>query len=245
MMTAEDTFSTVDQKTPFHAFGYALLVYTKAMLAMEKSKIEEAVVCLFNVDITLKRIINTTRRKRKVSQPPPVVTVVPLKTYNSIQSSYSVPIDIREEQQRQQQQIQLDNYNHDGIELQFELLHANCILMTATLQFLKDSWIDHLKAAYDLRKAFKIYERLFETVTGVTIAEYEITVIKQQQQQKPTTKTRARRVVSCDDGLRQQKHYFSTTLFDETIEFGAFFGIGLFNVIFSLLPTKGIMHGTT
>lgn len=259
-MLAEDTFSPValatnqqqQQQPPFHAFGYALLIYSKAMLAMEMSKMDEAVECLLNVDIMLKRIMNTTRKKqRKSSQPPPPsstsapAAAVPISNCKSMHTSHSVPFDIHHEEQQQQRQSEqlATSGHHDGMELQFELLHANCILMTATLQFLKESWIDHIKAAYDLRKAYKIYERLFERVTGVTIAVYETTVIRQQQQQKPSMKTKARRTVSYDNEvLRQQlkQQYHSDTLFDETIEFGAFFGIGLFNVIFSLLPTKGI-----
>jgi hypothetical protein len=237
-MKAEDTFSTKDgnkQKSPFHAFGYALLVYTKAMLAMEKREIEEAVECLFDVEVMLKRIMSTTRKKRKSHQvsPPPPPTVV----CNSIHSSISVPLDMFDDSSTKQRDQSLPC--HDGLELQFELLHANCTLMSATLQFLRDSWIDNIKAAYDLRKAFKIYERLFETITSVTIAEYETAVI--QRQPVINGKIRTRRTVSCDDGIRQQKHYFDNniSLYEGTVEHGAFFGIGLFNVIFSLLPTKG------
>lgn len=200
IILAEDTFST-NEKSPFHAFGYALLVYMKAMLAMERSKIEQAIDCVLNVEILMKRFLSMTRKKTK----------------SALHSSFSAPIDIYKVNEKQ-----------DAMELQFELLFANCILMSATLQFLKDSWIDHLKAAYDLRKAYKIYERLFETITGITLAEYETTA---------KNKPRARRTVSCDDGLSQ--NYFPD-LFDETIEHGAYFGIGLFNVIFSLLPIKGI-----
>lgn len=202
-MLAEDTFSS-NEKSPFHAFGYALLVYMKAMLAMERSKIEQAIECVLNVEIIMKRLQSTTRKKSKSTV---------------LHSSFSAPIDIYKVNEKQ-----------DTMELQFELLFANCVLMSATLQFLKDSWIDHLKAAYELRKAYKIFERLFETITGMTLIEYETKTI--------ANKPKARRTVSCDDGLSQ--NYFPD-LFDETIENGTYFGIGLFHIIFSILPIKGMM----
>lgn len=198
-MEAEDIFSSnLSEKSPFHAFGYALLLYTKAMLAMERTVIDQAIQCVLDVQVTLKR---TMTKKTKPTAP----------AGPCIHTSYSAPLDLPI--------YRAKLVSQDAIELQFELLEANCILMSATLQFLKDNWFDHLKAAYDLRKAYKIYERLFETATGVTIAKYE---------------TRKKRTASYHE-------YADYSLLNDTIEYGAYFGIGLFNVIFSALPNKGTL----
>lgn len=219
IVSAEDTFS-IDEKSPFHAFGLALLVYVKAMLAMEKSKIDEAIQCVANVENILKRITIAGKKKNKSS-------------FTTTSSSYSIPFN-----------IQCESQFDDGLDLHFELLQANLILMSATLQFLRDSWVDNLKAAYDLRKAYKIYEHLFQVITGTSVEEFEARHISMK------VPTKARRTVSCDTSIlhqhqqQQQQQSFvkgepTSLLYDETIINGAYFGIGLFNVIFSILPTKG------
>lgn len=216
LILAEDTFSTHtksnNQQSPFHAFGLGLLIYSKAMLAMEKTKIDEAIEYILELETNLKRMINHCSKKKKRA-----TAMEPA----GIHSSFSVPLDIHLQQQQ------------DGIELHFELLHANCILMSATLQFLRDSWIDNIKAAYDLRKAYKIYQHLFQTVVGISIEEYELQCV--------CIKVPApRRTVSCDNSNSHIKYNnISTAVYDETIAHGAYFGIGLFNVIFSILPSKG------
>jgi hypothetical protein len=201
-LLAEDTFK--QQQSPFHAFGLGLLIYSKAMLAMEKTKIDQAIDYILHLETTLKNYYNKKKRK------------------TTIHSSFSVPLDFHS--------LRSDD-DDNGIECHFQLLHANCILMSATLQFLRESWIDSLKAAYDLRKAYKIYQYVFETMTGVSIEEYESRNICTDI--VPIT----RRTVSCDNSniLQQQKKH----IYDETIIHGAYFGIGLFNVLFSTLPSKG------
>lgn len=57
-------------------------------------------------------------------------------------------------------------------EIDYELLEANCMLMSATIQFLRDNWIDYMKAAYKLRKAYRMYEHMFEIITGITTEKY-------------------------------------------------------------------------
>lgn len=190
MIRAETIFSS--SSTPFHAFGHGLLIYTQAMLSMERSKIEQAIDCLSHVEILLKRILSTCVRKKR-----------PLLPKTTIHASFSAP---------NLNQLTMDTI----LDIQFELIYANCILMSATLQFCKDHWIDHLKAAYELRKAYKIYERLFQSVTGMSLNEY-------------------------NDQTPILSSFLPETqdLLDETVESGAYFGIGLFHLLFSLLPVKG------
>lgn len=57
-------------------------------------------------------------------------------------------------------------------EIQYELLATNCMLMSSTIQFLRNSWIEYMKAAYKLRKAYKLYEQMFESLTGQKASEY-------------------------------------------------------------------------
>ncbi|CEP11946.1 hypothetical protein [Parasitella parasitica] len=212
ILEAEDTFS-LNKASPFHAFGYALLMYTKAMLSMEKAKIEEAVDCVSSLESHIKKILNKKRYKANDCS-------------KSIPISSSVPLDTQFDKHK------TVVYDEEYLELQFELLYANCILMLATLQFMRDSWVDHVKAAYELRKAYKIFERIFETLTGSTVSDYELpSSPKSSTQHTKTTK----RSASCDDSIAL---LHTTSAYHQTAEHGAYFGIGLFNMIFSLLPSK-------
>ncbi|KAL0137402.1 outer membrane protein Iml2/Tetratricopeptide repeat protein 39 [Mucor lusitanicus] len=210
-MEAEDIFLQ-NKASPCHAFGYALILYSKAMLSMETSKVEEAVHCVSNLETHLKRLLLVHRKKRKQQQ------------HGKIPTSCSVPLDLPFEKHSLHDP---EEYLH----MQFELLYANCILMLATLH-----WIDHVKAAYDLRKAYRMYERLFEALTGMSISAYQAT-----PSPRPAMKP-ARRTVSCDDGQfiihQSSTPAAATSGYHETVEHGAYFGIGIFHMIFSLLPSK-------
>jgi hypothetical protein len=203
-------------------------MYTKAMLAMEKVKMDEASEAILHVESILKRVIHSTKKKRKST----MHTSSTLTEKASLPSSCSVPFDISSFDSYPPRSFILDD--QADLEHHFELLLANCTLMSATLQFLRDSWIDHMKAAYDLRKAYKMYERMFETIFGVSITEYEVTVIRQPNQ--PRCRLSARRTLSYNGGMCTEEN---TEYFHDTIKYGVFFGIGLFNIIFSLLPAKG------
>jgi hypothetical protein len=197
------------------------------MLAMEKTKMSEATESILHVESILKRIIHATKKKRKSTMH---TTSSTLTKKVSLPSSCSVPFDVSSFESYSPRSSVLDD---EHLELHFELLLANCTLMSATLQFLRDSWIDHMKAAYDLRKAYKMYERMFETITGTSITEYEVEVIQKQPKQQRLS---ARRTMSCDGGLIAEDNM---QCFHDTVKYGLFFGIGLFNIIFSLLPAKG------
>ncbi|GAN04812.1 hypothetical protein MAM1_0074c04277 [Mucor ambiguus] len=217
IMEAEDIFLQ-NKSSPFHAFGYALIMYTKAMLSMETSKVEEAVNCVSGLETHIKRILLLHKKKRKDHA-------------NKIPTSCSVPLDIQFEKHAL---YDPDEYLY----MQFELIYANCILMLATLQFLRASWIDHVKAAYDLRKAYKMYERIFEASTGMSILEYQATTTTTPQPRH--TMKHTRRTVSCDDGrfIHPPSTTATTSVYHQTVKHGAYFGIGLFHMIFSLLPSK-------
>lgn len=179
------------------------------------------------------------------------------------------------------------------IDLQCELLEVCCMLMGATIQFLRNSWIEYMKAAYKLRKAYKLYEQLFEALTTQKPTDYAAT-LRQQRKRKPypidrqqsgvsvnTTTTNSSScswngeavstllsstgataprstwsekrfsLFSLPTGRRQSTDTRRRSLAtqpppikcDSTVESGVFFGIGLFSLIFSLLPPKGKRHG--
>lgn len=71
-----------------------------------------------------------------------------------------------------------------SIGMEYDLLEANCILMSATIQFLRDSWIDYMRAAYKLRKAYRMYEHMFEAITGTTTEKYAAILRKEWKKQK-------------------------------------------------------------
>jgi hypothetical protein len=84
-------------------------------------------------------------------------------------------------------------------ELDYELLEANCMLMSATIQFLRDNWIDYMKAAYKLRKAYRMYEHMFETITGISTEKYASKLrktMKKQQNSQAKPRLRTQRINS-------------------------------------------------
>lgn len=204
------------------------------MLSMEAAKVQEAVNCISGLETHIKRILHYKKKRKEHA--------TTSTTTKSIPTSCSVPLDIQFEKHTLHDQ-------GEYLYMQFELIYANCVLMLATLQFLRDSWIDHVKAAYDLRKAYKIYERMFEALTGMSILEYQTTVTTTSAAQSPSpppsrhSLKSTRRTVSCDDGrFIHQSSTTATSVYHQTAENGAYFGIGLFHMIFSLLPCKGIIQ---
>lgn len=154
------------------------------------------------------------------------------------------------------------------MDLQCDLLQVNCMLMSATIQFLRNSWLDYMKAAYRLRKAYKMYEQLFEAITGQKMGDYAAMLRRKRAKRLPrkfgTASSWTERRFSLFnlsssarkaslDNIRasfggtpsrssfslyeDRSHHHRTT--DSTVESGVCFGIGLFSLIFSLLPPKG------
>jgi hypothetical protein len=181
-------------------------------------------------------------------------------------------------------------------DIQYELLATNCMLMSSTIQFLRNSWLEYMKAAYKLRKAYKLYEQMFESLTGQKASEYASSLKRsaranttkrkqnnntapeeqQQQQQQsltsllanspqvraswnekrlslfyastnrktsfesiPTTKRRPMSSIDLYSIENMSSSDSSITAIENAIESGVFFGIGLFSLIFSLLPPRG------
>ncbi|KAI9311473.1 hypothetical protein BX666DRAFT_1995478 [Dichotomocladium elegans] len=147
------------------------------------------------------------------------------------------------------------------------------MLMSATIQFLGVSWIEYMKGTYRLRKAYKMYEHLFETVEGQKTSDYASILRKQKLKRRPQRRhawgnseikrfsffampTRKASVDHQRSSLRRRS--FSSAIEESstaigiadlesesnvknknnTLQSGIFFGIGLFSLIFSLLPPK-------
>lgn len=190
-----------------------MLTYTIAMLDSDKS--DEAINTISNVEAIIKRLLK--KRKKEVTVP-----------------------DDQQRNSRKRRKSQ----EEDNIDLHFELLNANCIVMSATLQLLRANWIDHIKAAYDFRKALLIYEKIFESTQGVSVTEYKSVFNNSNHFSSVTTKTNNNSIKiskqqtspSPSSPSTQEENPF---IFDNTLESGAYFGIGLFSLIFALLPPKG------
>ncbi|OBZ82620.1 Tetratricopeptide repeat protein 39C [Choanephora cucurbitarum] len=193
----QDQFDCKTSKSPFHAFGYAFLTYTKAMLALERKEIEKTAECISKVEGFLKQKLNKNKTRNSM------IKIAMNK--GNLPTSCSMPSDITE--------LVQDRLRHH-----LELLQANVVLMSATLQFLLNKWTDTIKAGYDLYRSFRIYEHLFESMVGVKLSEYETSISLNQQK------------------VATFRH--SDGLLSDTLCYGAFFGIGLFHLFFSLLPTK-------
>ncbi|KAI7875452.1 hypothetical protein K492DRAFT_173356 [Lichtheimia hyalospora FSU 10163] len=156
-----------------------------------------------------------------------------------------------------------------SVDLLCELIEVNCMLMSATVQFLGSSWIEYMKATYRLRKSYKMYEHLFEELVGQKTSDYANMLRKQRRSSSSTTCHQFKRENAhvnkrfsffglptrkpSMDHLRHstfRRRSLSSSPLDENtdttsrndrssaLESGVFFGIGLFSLIFSLLPPR-------
>jgi hypothetical protein len=203
--TAQHIFIQYAAESPFHAVGYALMGYVEAMLGFEIERITVALARLSDAQA----LAHTFAKRAKHGKGGHYATE-PLK---AAAADSSTDIDVNALEVGQDSSICFSrksstssansnlsagkpNADEDGkskstnkaIGIDYELLEANCMLMSATIQFLRDSWIDYMKAAYKLRKAYRMYENMFEVITGITTETYAARLRKdsknRQQQQK-------------------------------------------------------------
>ncbi|CAO3593026.1 unnamed protein product [Absidia cylindrospora] len=118
--------------------------------------------------------------------------------------------------------------------MQYEVLETNCMLMSATLQFLSNHWMDYMRAAYKLRKTYKKYEQLFEVVTGKKPYDYAHHV-KQCRKRKRSFRRRKQQQGNTKASNNNNNNNNEVA---SVVQSGVFFGIGLLSLIFSLLPPK-------
>ncbi|ORZ15341.1 hypothetical protein BCR42DRAFT_416898 [Absidia repens] len=131
--------------------------------------------------------------------------------------------------------------------MQYEVLETNCMLMSATLQFLSNHWMDYMRAAYKLRKTYKKYEQLFEVVTGKKPYDYAYHVkqcrkrkrsFRRRKQQHGNTKTSNNNSNRSNSNSSNNSNNSKNGEAASVVQSGVFFGVGLLSLIFSLLPPK-------
>ncbi|KAL0082698.1 hypothetical protein J3Q64DRAFT_1642438 [Phycomyces blakesleeanus] len=250
--TAQIIFVQHVTESPFHAVGYAMIAYVEAMLGFEPEKIANALQLIHTAEAMARQFGKRARRRSWKSKGS--------TTADDQESSNSISESCKDSAQKKRY---FSSRNDQPIDIQYVLLETNCMLMSATIQFLRSSWIEYMKAAYKLRKAYKMYEHLFETLTGQKVLEYAANLKGLRQQKLGPNFVPARRrsdaqgtepantdTVSLSSSntdlgpLNRKKKSESSSRKQSSdpgetaIESGIFFGIGLFSLIFSLLPPK-------
>ncbi|KAI9276423.1 hypothetical protein BY458DRAFT_472696 [Sporodiniella umbellata] len=212
---AQAIFIQHNQESPFHAVGFALMAYVEAMLEFEVGKIQIALERITAAEVLAKQFVRKVRKKswQKLKNEENDCDLV------SFDSSGYTPKRTR------------------SPEIQYELLATNCMLMSATVQFLKNSWLEYMKAAYKLRKAYKLYEFMFETITGKKASDYDYCL---RQKNKSSLLNHDEKSIVLDIKLTPHPSGDSRdlTAIESSLESGVFFGIGLLSLVFSLLPPK-------
>jgi hypothetical protein len=306
------------EESPFHAVGFALMAYVEAMLGFETDKIQIALERITAAEILARQFAKKARRKSWHNRSG---SAKPTDEFDSISFvSSSTDTNFNEKLQHTGKKLK-------SPEIQYELLATNCMLMSSTIQFLRNSWLEYMKAAYKLRKAYKLYEQMFESLTGQKASEYASLLKSSSKQQTQTFSSGRRRKSSSSSSnttpfeqqQNQQLHsqqqqtislsamlansplvkaswnekrislfHIPTTndlisassnssrsldtkikrrpmstldlalssietmpsscdsfiAIDNAIESGIFFGIGLFSLIFSLLPPRGLFYSS-
>lgn len=295
------------EESPFHAVGFALMAYVEAMLGFETDKIQTALDRIAAAEALARQFVKKAKKKNWHS----------MHSKNSSSTTTTTGTVVEEE-------IESISFNQGGYsggkklkspEIQYELLATNCMLMSSTIQFLRNSWLEYMKAAYKLRKAYKLYEQMFESLTGQKASEYASALKSNHNKMFPstppssttttssTTSSSSRRseaAAATDTTPFEQQHltnnnnnlsisalftnsshvkaswnekrislfhipsptaienlkkrpmsthefpidhipssYDAYLVINNAIESGIFFGIGLFSLVFSLLPPRG------
>ncbi|CAO3695489.1 unnamed protein product [Rhizopus stolonifer] len=209
---AQTIFMQHNQDSPFHAVGFAMMAYVEAMLGFEADKIQIALERITAAEALAKQYVRKMRKKS-------------WHKFKHEESEYDL--------------ISFDSTHHSpkrtcSPEIQYELLATNCMLMSATIQFLRNSWLEYMKAAYKLRKAYKLYEFMFEALTGKKASEYATRLRKKTHFELDNEKK--------STNLDKKKTYVDESrdlvIIENSMESGVFFGIGLLSLVFSLLPPK-------
>ncbi|KAH8556880.1 hypothetical protein BGW37DRAFT_417695 [Umbelopsis sp. PMI_123] len=249
--TAQYIFTQYAAESPFHAVGYALMGYVEAMLGFESERITVALVRLSDAQALAHSFAKRAKNGKDHGH----------HSKKTVDNSSDIDVNNLDES--------CGNLKGSGTatELDYELLEANCMLMSATIQFLRDNWIDYMKAAYKLRKAYRMYEHMFENITGITTEKYAARLrkdLKKQKSSQSKPKLRTHRINSVPISSRASLPLFgnesikdfgndilwgskktdsnasgvSIATVDKALQSGVFFGVGLFALIFSLLPPK-------
>lgn len=212
--TAQHIFIQYAAESPFHAVGYALMGYVEAMLGFEIERITVALARLSDAQALAHTFAKRAKHGKGHYAPQPLKTAAADSSsdidVNALEVGQDSSICFSRKSSISSANSNLSagkpNADEDGkskstntaIGIDYELLEANCMLMSATIQFLRDSWIDYMKAAYKLRKAYRMYENMFEVITGITTETYAARLrkdsknLQQQQKQQKQNNSQAR-----------------------------------------------------
>jgi hypothetical protein len=212
--TAQHIFIQYAAESPFHAVGYALMGYVEAMLGFEIERITVALARLSDAQALAHTFAKRAKHGKGHYAPQPLKTAAADSSsdidVNALEVGQDSSICFSRKSSISSANSNLSagkpNTDEDGkskstntaIGIDYELLEANCMLMSATIQFLRDSWIDYMKAAYKLRKAYRMYENMFEVITGITTETYAARLrkdsknLQQQQKQQKQNNSQAR-----------------------------------------------------
>lgn len=290
-------------ESPFHAVGFALIAYVEAMLGFESDKIQIALERIAAAEALARQFSKKARRRSwyhsSQQQQQHRYTKYSAAAAETDESTWSwssstattaapCHTTLFDTPNNPIISISFEDNNTTrrkskppSPEIQYELLATNCMLMSSTIQFLRNSWLEYMKAAYKLRKAYKLYEHMFESLTGQKASEYASHLKKKGSSSSKKASFSAQSSSSNAESLssmlansaqvraswsekrlslfhmsRQpsfdvscKKRPMSTldclmedsslSVIDNAIESGIFFGIGLFSLIFSLLPPRG------
>ncbi|GAA5801054.1 hypothetical protein HPULCUR_006496 [Helicostylum pulchrum] len=175
------------EESPFHAVGFALIAYVEAMLGFETEKILIALDRIAAAEVLARQFAKKARKKSWHNR-------------KGHDEETDDTLSFTDEKG-------FTNKKTKNPEIQYELLATNCMLMSSTIQFLRNSWLEYMKAAYKLRKAYKLYEQMFESLTGQKASEYASVLksssIRQQQQS-------GRKATPFEQQPQQQQHSGNT-----------------------------------
>ncbi|KAI8085021.1 uncharacterized protein BX664DRAFT_266554 [Halteromyces radiatus] len=234
---AYDIFAQHATVSPFHALGYALMAYVEAMVSFEVSHIQLAQERLSAAESLCHQFVKRTRRQSQTCH-----------HHHHYHHHHQYHHHLHNHHQHRHSKSNRSPKSSSTIspEMQYEVLETNCMLMSATLQFLSNNWVDYVRAAYKLRKTYKKYEQLFEVVTGQKTSDYAHQV-KQSRKRKRSRRQR-KHSSATSSNMNNNTNKSKSTVLDENgpsfycdasdIQSGVFFGIGLLSLIFSLLPPK-------
>ncbi|KAI9015810.1 hypothetical protein CLU79DRAFT_333282 [Phycomyces nitens] len=183
---AQAIFQQSAAESPFHAVGYAFVAYVEAMSTLEPEKIQLALCQITSAETLVKQSAKHIykRTPKTAQQGNPLLTNPKHVPEKSVWISFSSPGvtpssssstlgDIDDSSFPSHKPVYISpSEPGQAASIQHKLLELNCMLMYATLQLLRENWVEYIKSAYKLRTAYKTYEHLFHLITGLKPREY-------------------------------------------------------------------------
>ncbi|KAG0167949.1 hypothetical protein DFQ28_006227 [Apophysomyces sp. BC1034] len=225
-------FEQRSNESPFHAAGCAMLGFVEATLdCFAPEKLQAVLDQIVHAETMARRYAGKQQQKDWAQDEDEDAAAGDETASHGSRETVPAALSLERDEKGSSGQT---------FDFQYRLLVVNCMVMSVAIELLRDNWVDYMKAVYKLRKAYRMYEHMFQTMTGLTTSTSHAGQLrsilssdrKNVDHLHPRPET-LRRSSTWTEGLKVRGSNAT-----EMIEGGVYFGLGLFNLVLSFLPSK-------